>query len=119
MLTPVTISYLEMNDPCELRAKSPPRIGLTVVQVSTPQPELNRFFYSAVGGDWFWIDRLAWTYSDWMKYLNRPDLQTWIITVDGVPAGYFELERQVGDNIEIVYFGLLPAFVEQGIGGWR
>ncbi len=25
-------------------------------------PELNRFFYKAIGGDWYWIDRLPWTY---------------------------------------------------------
>ncbi len=81
-------------------------------------PELNRFFYTAIGGDWYWLERLAWTYAEWLKYLARPELHTWIVTVEGIPAGYFELEKQPGDDVEIVYFGLLPAFVEAGIGGW-
>ena len=41
-----------------------------------------------------------------------------MIALDGMPAGYFELERQPDDRVEIVYFGLLPTFVEKGIGGW-
>lgn len=81
-------------------------------------PELNRYFYTAIGGDWFWIDRLNWTYADWKRYLDRPELETWIVTVGGSPAGYFELERQTDDNVEIVYFGLLREFAGQGIGGW-
>jgi GNAT superfamily N-acetyltransferase len=118
MLISSTISYLEMKNPAELREKQAPRDGLDVVPITLPQPELNRFFYCTVGGDWYWINRLDWTYSQWSNYVNRPELQTWIVTVDRVPAGYFELELQPGDDLEIVYFGLLPAYVEQGIGGW-
>jgi GNAT superfamily N-acetyltransferase len=35
----------------------------------------------------------------------------------GTPAGYFELEKDKG-NVEIAYFGLLPQFIGQGIGGY-
>ena len=37
--------------------------------------------------------------------------------MDGASAGYFELQRQDG-GVEIVYFGLSPSFIGQGIGGW-
>jgi len=116
-MTLVTITHLEMTSPAEMRPKAAPRAGLSVSRVPVPAPELNRFFYSAVGGGWYWIDRLAWTFADWMKYLDRPELETWIICEAGIPAGYFELENKEG-NAEIVYFGLLPQFVERGIGGW-
>jgi GNAT superfamily N-acetyltransferase len=114
----VTTYYLEMTSPAELRAKRVDRPGLAVGKVPSPMPELNRFFYTAIGGDWFWTDRLPWSYQKWMEYLNRPDLQTWVVSVDGVPAGYFELEKQPGDSVEIAYFGLLPQFVGQGVGGY-
>jgi len=81
-------------------------------------PELNRFFYTAVGGDWYWLDRLPWGYREWMAYLDRPELETWVVAVGGIPAGYYELERQPGDNFEIAYFGLLPAYIGAGLGGW-
>ncbi|MCE9532156.1 MAG: GNAT family N-acetyltransferase [Planctomycetes bacterium] len=118
MPTLVTTSHFEMLSPAELRSKPAPRGGLGICLLPFPIPELNRFFYTAIGGDWFWIDRLPWTYADWMKYLDRPELQTWLITEAGVPAGYFELEMQPEANVEIVYFGLLRQFVEHGLGGW-
>lgn len=118
MPTKVTVTHLEMKSPSDLRPKRLERPDLSVVLISRPMPELNRFFYSAVGGGWYWIDRLRWTHTDWLKYLDRPEIATWMITVNGTPAGYFELEKQPGDDVEIVYFGLLPQFVEAGIGGW-
>ena len=39
----------------------------------------------------------------------------WVLTVEGEPAGYFELRRN-GTDIEIAYFGLLPAFTGRGLG---
>ncbi len=52
-----------------------------------------------------------------MAYLNRPDIETWVAYVSGSRAGYFELERQSEGNVELAYFGLLPGFVGQGVGG--
>jgi GNAT superfamily N-acetyltransferase len=107
-----------MRSPGDLRPKPAPRFDAAIVRVPIATPELNRFFYTAIGGDWYWLERLPWAYGDWFKYLDRPELETWLITVGGIPAGYFELERQPGDDVEIVYFGLLPAFVEARLGGW-
>jgi GNAT superfamily N-acetyltransferase len=118
MRIPVTVTHLELRSPNDLRPKPLPSPDAAVVRLSAPIPELNRFFYTAVGGDWYWIDRLRWTYSDWQSYLNRPELETWVVSAAGVPAGYFELERQAGDDVEIVYFGLLPACTGRGLGGW-
>jgi GNAT superfamily N-acetyltransferase len=116
--TRVTITHLEMTAPEQLRGKAPGRADLAVARVLVPMPELNRFFYTAIGGDWYWLERLGWTYQDWLKYVDRPELETWLLTAAGVPAGYFELEAQPEANVEIAYFGLLPAFVGQGAGGW-
>ncbi len=115
MPTRTTIYYLEMTSPADLR---PARrdVGLDVRQARVPCPELNRFLYTAVGGDWYWLERLSWTYDRWMQYLDRPGQQTWVGFAAGTPAGYFELELQPGDDVEIVYFGLLPRFIGQGYG---
>jgi GNAT superfamily N-acetyltransferase len=118
MRAPVIVTHLELRSPADLRPKPAPGPDLAIARVPEPAPELNRFFYTAVGGDWYWIDRLAWTHSDWRSYLNRPELETWVVSAAGVPAGYFELERQAGDDAEIVYFGLLPVYTGRGLGGW-
>jgi ribosomal protein S18 acetylase RimI-like enzyme len=116
-LTAVTVTYLEILDPREIRPKRSPRTDLALVRIDPPMPEFNRFFYTTVGASWFWINRLAWTYQQWADYVNRPELETWMLTAKGVPAGYFELEAQPERNVEVAYFGLLPQFVGTGLGG--
>ena len=114
MRVTVTTYYLEMTSSADLR---PARGGLDVRRAEVPCPELNRFLYTAVGGDWWWIDRLRWTYDDWLRYLDRPELETWVGFSCGTPAGYFELELLPDTGVEIVYFGVLPQFIGQGVGG--
>ena len=113
----VTTWSLEMRDPSLLRPAGPPKIPITVEQAVEPQPELNRFLYTAVGGDWYWLGRLPWTYERWTVWLDRPEVQTWVARSGGSPAGYFELERQDGTEVEIAYFGLMPQFIGRGAGG--
>ncbi|MFO1350408.1 MAG: GNAT family N-acetyltransferase [Gammaproteobacteria bacterium] len=113
----VTTYYLEMRDPRALRPKRPGHIGLEIRQAQVPLPELNRFLYTAVGGNWYWIDRLGWSYAQWQDWVDRPELQTWVAYVTGTPAGYFELEAQAGGDVELAYFGLIPRFVGMGLGG--
>jgi ribosomal protein S18 acetylase RimI-like enzyme len=116
MLVSVTTTYLEMTSPDQLRPRRVSRGDVIFSRVEPPMPELNRFLYTAVGGDWYWTDRLPWTYQQWLDYLARHELETWLLAVAGVPAGYVELEAQPGGDMEIAYFGLLPAFIGQGLG---
>ncbi len=113
----IEIHYLEMTSPADLRPSTARPAGFRVEWARIPAPELNRFFYTAVGGDWYWIDRLGWTLEQWRAWVDRPELETWIGSLEGTPAGYFELERQPGDRVELVLFGLLPSFLGRGIGG--
>ena len=112
----MTTWYLEMLSPDHLRMAEPPRIDARVERADIPSPELSRFLYTAVGGDWYWTDRLGWDYARWMAYLDRPAIETLVLYVAGTPAGYVELEVQPDDNVEVAYFGLLPRFVGEGLG---
>ena len=113
---PVTTWYLEMLDPAQLRRSRVPTPAPAIVQAEIPSPALNRFLYTSVGGAWHWIDRLSWTWAQWLAWLDRPELQTWVMHVAGTPAGYFELEKQ-GDDVEIAYFGIAPDFIGRKLGG--
>jgi len=113
---PVTTWHLEMLAPEQLRRSKVPTPAPDIVRAEIPSPALNRFLYTSVGGDWHWVDRLPWTWQRWMQWLDRPAHQTWVMYVSGTPAGYFELERQ-GDDVEIAYFGIAPAFIGRKLGG--
>lgn len=117
MATDVTTYYLEMTAQSDLIAKRSARSDLILARIDPPIAELNRFFYTAIGGDWHWFDRLPWTARQWREYVNRPGLETWMLSAAGVPAGYCEMEAQAGGDTEIVYFGVLPRFIGQGLGG--
>ncbi len=117
MFRKVTVHYLEMTDPAELRWKSASRDDLKILQAKIPCPELSRFLYSAVGGDWFWTARLVWNRQQWLAWLDRPEVETWIAYLSGTAAGYFELESQGNGEVELSYFGLIPQFIGAGIGG--
>jgi GNAT superfamily N-acetyltransferase len=109
---------LEMLSSDQLRPAAVPKQTVHVCRGEILSPELSRFLYTAVGGPWYWLDRLGWTYADWERYLDRPQLETWVAYTHGTPAGYFELEQQDdGATVEIAQFGLLPRFIGHGLGG--
>ncbi|MDF5719155.1 MAG: GNAT family N-acetyltransferase [Rhizonema sp. PD37] len=63
------------------------------------------------------MERLSWTYQHWLEYLDCPKIQAWVVYVSGTPAGYIELQYNKNNNVKIVYFGILPQFLGQHIGG--
>src|SRR5437868_6911715 len=113
---PVTTWYLEQRSRAELKPARVPEPAPQIVRAEIPSPALNRFLYTSVGGDWHWKDRLPWTWERWMQWLDRPEVQTWVMYVSGTPAGYVELEKQEGD-VELAYFGVAPQFVGRKLGG--
>ena len=112
----VTVYYLVMNSPRPARLKSK-RKDLAVIQAEIPLPPLNRFLYTAVGGPWYWMDRLGWGYRDWQKWLEQPDVETWVAYHRGTPVGFYELQRNTSQTMNMAYFGLIPEFIGQGFGG--
>jgi GNAT superfamily N-acetyltransferase len=113
----IVTHHLEMTHPSQLVPARKTHTAFSLVQVEMPSPPLNRFLYTAVGGNWYWLERLGWSYAQWQRYLEQEGVETWVAYVSGTPAGYFELETQAGGNVEIVYFGLLPPFIGHGLGG--
>ena len=115
MIVEIGITYLEMTDPSQLIAKKLDIEGLEIRRAEMPLPELNRFLYTAVGGDWYWIDRLGWTYQQWAEWVERPDMHTWVAYINGTPVGYFELDKQ-GGEVELAQFGLVSTAIGSGLG---
>ncbi|MFF3325525.1 GNAT family N-acetyltransferase [Streptomyces sp. NPDC002889] len=113
----VTTWSLEQTSAADQRPAAEPGGDVRIVRAEIPSPEFSRFLYTAVGGDIHWTDRLGMTYTAWQEWLGRPGVETWVAYERGTPAGYVELEAQDGGAVEIVYFGLIPAFRGRRIGG--
>jgi GNAT superfamily N-acetyltransferase len=57
------------------------------------------------------------------EVLRSVDVTIHVLRVDGEDAGYFELDWKPDDsgvikNVELLYFGLVPAFIGKKIGPW-
>lgn len=114
----VTTWYLEQTSPGDLRPSPAPEGGdLRIERAEVPSPEFSRFLYTAVGGDLRWVDRLGLTYAQWREIVERPGAETWVAYERGTPAGYVELTPHDEGEVEIMYFGLIPAFRGRRIGG--
>lgn len=113
----VTTWSLEQTSPTDLLPAASPEGDIRIARAEVPSPEFSRFLYASVGGDIQWTDRLDWTYARWREQLDRPGVETWVAYDRETPAGYVELDPQDDGVVEIVYFGLLPAFRGRRIGG--
>ena len=114
---PTTIWYLEMLSRESIRPKRIAEPHLQILEATTPQWEFNRFLYLTVGRDWSWNDKKGWSDEQWGEYVASPSLRTFVAYVHGSPAGYYELQRDPEGGVEIIYFGLMPAFIGRGLGG--
>ncbi len=117
MMNAVTTYYLEMTSASMLNAKTESN-GLEITECRIKQFEFNRFLYQMVGQQWEWTDKLAWSDDQWKEFAENDNLRTWVGYYQGTPAGYFELQKQAGEVIELAYFGLIPDFIGMGFGGY-
>lgn len=113
----VTITYLEMRSPSELRPKRCADDRFWIGEATVPQGQFNRFLYLTVGADWNWNDKRNWSDEQWRTYAESDRLRTFGAYYDGAPAGYYELHSDDENAVEIAYFGLLPAFLGRRLGG--
>ena len=112
----VTRTYLRMLAADALRpARDAP--GATTRRVVDCSPSQYRDLYRAVGDRWHWRDRNAWSDERLAEYLADPEVSIQLFEVAGATAGYFELQRHPGGDVELVYFGLVPERIGQGFGG--
>ena len=113
----VTTYYLEMKSASSLKDKTEPK-GLNIQECEIKQFQYNRFLYRLVGEAWQWVDKLSWPDEKWKAYAENDNLRTWVAYYRGSPAGYYELQKQAGGDVEIAYFGLAPKFIGRGFGGY-
>ena len=112
----VTRTYLRLSsrDAARPRRAGDPR--LTLERLAPCPVALYRELYRDVGRDWHWLDREAWSDERLAAHLGDPGVSVHVLRVDGELAGYFELVRHEGGDVEIAYFGLVPRFFGRGLG---
>jgi GNAT superfamily N-acetyltransferase len=114
----VVRTHLELHRRGQLRPAKEPHVASRLERQRPISVALYRELYSMVGERWHWRDRQLWSDAELERYLASPDIHLWTLHVGKDTAGYFELQRHADGRVEIMYFGLAPAFIGQGLGGW-
>jgi GNAT superfamily N-acetyltransferase len=115
-MTSAQRTYFEMHAPGELRPARLDDASIRVEHAVLCTPALWRFLYGEVGRRYQWVDRLGWSDDQIRAHLSGGAVSIWLLTVQGTPAGYFELHRDADGGVEISYFGLFEEFMGRRLG---
>jgi GNAT superfamily N-acetyltransferase len=112
------ITYLEMMARPQ-RPPAPVPAGKLALMRAEPCPvSFYRYLYDTVGDPWLWFERRVWSDERLAETIQKPGTEISVLYVGGVPAGYFELDRSVPEEVELAYFGLAPDFIGRGCGAY-
>ena len=112
------VTYLEMTAAPARPPRPPPRPDLEIRRARRPTVSFYRCLYAAVGEPWTWTVRRWLSDAELAAILHDPRVEVNVLWAGGVPAGYAELDRRTLPDIEVGYFGLMPEFIGQGLGGY-
>jgi len=112
-------NYLEINSINNLKEVSLMSKDYFLTLSDPVNFQLNKFFYKNIGRNHKWIDRLAWTETQWIDYVSNKNVKTFIFKNKEDLVGFFELiihlEKQ---EIEIAYLGLLEEYQNKKLGSY-
>jgi GNAT superfamily N-acetyltransferase len=112
----IAITYLEMRNKPQPRELQLPSANVSIIQAITPTVSFYRYLYNTVGALWLWYERRQMSDEQLRAIIQHPQVEIYVLYVDGVPAGYAELDRRNETGIELIYFGIMPEFIGQRLG---
>jgi len=115
---PVVTTYLEMHQRPVLPRIEPAKRQIALIGAGGITVPFYRFLYDAVGRPWYWTDRKLLSDDELAAVLGDPDVDVFVLYVDGAPAGYFELDGRKRGTVDLAYFGIMPEFIGLRLGPW-
>jgi GNAT superfamily N-acetyltransferase len=113
----IVVTYLEMLKPPTRPTVPAPTTGkIALLRAERPTISFYRYLYNTVGEPWLWWERRRLSNDELAKIIHDPLVEIYVLYVDGVPAGYAELDRRKQDEVELAYFGLVPEFIGRKLG---
>ena len=112
---PTTITTLEMTA-APARAVPPPALPTAIIRAHKPPAHFYRYLYGAVGEPYVWVERHRLSDEQLAAIIEDDEVEIYVVHVDGVPAGFGELDFRAPDTANLVYFGLIPEFIGRGLG---
>ncbi|MCH9681472.1 MAG: GNAT family N-acetyltransferase [Deltaproteobacteria bacterium] len=107
---------LELREAPRHRRVSMTGRDVALVHAQRPPLHFYRYLYATVGAPYLWWERREMDDAALGSIIFDDRVEIHVLLVDGVPAGFAELDRRRAGEVELAYFGLMPEFIGQGLG---
>jgi len=112
-------NYLEINSLKYLKETNKPSADYSLSLIDPINFQLNKFFYTNIGKNHRWVDRLSWSEQRWINYVSQENVRTYVLKFKDDLVGFFELIFHSEKNeIEIAYFGILEEYQNKKLGSY-
>ncbi len=115
----VTVTDLAMTKAPHYRVVPRPPGKLALLRAEGMTVSFYRYLYNIVGERWFWWERRAMGDPELKDLLSNDKIEIYVLYVDGVPAGFAELDYTKFDQerlVDIAILGLVPEYIGKGYG---
>lgn len=112
------VTHLEMRRPPSESPPTPPRSDVSLRRWPTPALEPYLELFRRVGTPWLWFARLTRDSEATARLLAADDYAVWRLWVGSEVAGLCELNHGRPGEVKIEYFGLVPEWIGQRLGGY-
>lgn len=109
------VTYLEMRTP-PTAALTPTTSEFVVRRVVRPDQAWYRKLYREIGEPWLWFSRLRLSDDELRALLDDPAIDVFALSHTGVDQGLLEFDRRHFPDIELSFFGVMPALIGKGAG---
>lgn len=115
-ITKTTVTFLEMTAPPVSPPSATPAIKHAIMRATMPTLSFYRYLYNGVGAPWHWYERNLLSDGELSTIIHNENVEIFVLYIEGVPAGFAELDRRFTADTELAYFGLMPEFLGRGFG---
>lgn len=114
----LTTWFLEMFAPPVRAQRRVKPAGLEIPRLSRPPIHFYRYIYTMVGSPWVWWERRIQSDETIMQEIHDPKFEFFVPYLNHIPIGMVELNKRGFPEVQLNYFGLIPEYCGQGIGGF-
>jgi GNAT superfamily N-acetyltransferase len=113
------VTYLEMTQQPTSPTPTRPALPIALMRAVDMPVSFYRYLYDTIGEDWLWYERRLLDDAALAEIIHHPDVEIYVLYVNGAPGGYGELNRRGGGTeVDLAYFGLLAECIGRGLGGY-
>ncbi len=110
-----TVTHLEMRE--NPRVHCPPPFGHYALFRAVDMPiHFYRYLYHVVGHNHVWVHRKKLDDEALAAIVHSPNVEIYVLYLDGSPAGFFELDLRHLPRAELSFLGIVPEFIGRGLG---